>query len=254
MVTDVNVLNQLQGAWSSISGWHRSASSRCRRLSTSCSAPTLTGSPRLWSCVPCKQPVPQPDGSVIEVSYFEEFTWSDWTEIKPSEEDLKNNHVIRVRKGREGEAMIFKLPAVIKLTKYDKQREARSQLQPAHDLQAGRQHVPVLREEVPHFGPVAWTTSSRSVRAVRRPGTISCAAASRATARRQVVVRKRLGVSRCRSRQKKWRGPSPMRLLKKPTKPKGGLLKGEKVVVLKDWDAFVSASYWNVELENQNDD
>jgi 5-methylcytosine-specific restriction endonuclease McrA len=211
------------------------------------------GQPKAVVMRAVRQPVPQPDGSSIEISYFEEFTWSDWTEIKPTEEDLKNNHVIRVRKGRLGEQMIFKLPAVIKLTRYDKQREQRVNFnrrtiykRDDNTCQYCGTKYPTSELSLDHVIPKCQggKTTWDNIVCCCVPCNSQKAGRCPEEARRDLMPR---------NQQKNWRGPSPMKLLKKPSKPKGGLLKGEKVMVLKDWDAFVSASYWNVELENQND-
>ncbi len=48
----------------------------------------------------------------------------------------------------------------------------------------------------------------------------------------------------------KWKGPSPMRLLSQPYKPKFTLFKSDYRV--KSWESFLGVMYWSVELDNDN--
>lgn len=54
---------------------------------------------------------------------------------------------------------------------------------------------------------------------------------------------------RDKARARKWRGPSPMRLTKEPTKPDYSIIKG-RVRVLESWKHWLSEMYWEVTLEN----
>ena len=58
-----------------------------------------------------------------------------------------------------------------------------------------------------------------------------------------------------KKKAKLWKGPSPMRLITEPYKPKRSLFKGEPPKVIPPlWDAFVSEMYWSVTLQNDEDE
>ena len=54
---------------------------------------------------------------------------------------------------------------------------------------------------------------------------------------------------RDKQRARKWRGPSPMRLIKEPAKPDYSIIKG-RVRVLDSWKHWLDEMYWEAPLEN----
>lgn len=57
-----------------------------------------------------------------------------------------------------------------------------------------------------------------------------------------------------KERASKWRGPSPMRLLKQPAKPEYSVIK-ERIKILETWKHWIDKLYWEIPLDNDmNDD
>jgi 5-methylcytosine-specific restriction endonuclease McrA len=54
---------------------------------------------------------------------------------------------------------------------------------------------------------------------------------------------------KCSKKAALWKGPSPMRLLSVPKKPKFTLFKGDYRV--KSWEHFIGVAYWETELDNE---
>jgi hypothetical protein len=50
--------------------------------------------------------------------------------------------------------------------------------------------------------------------------------------------------------RKDWKGPSPMKLLSQPKKPKLPFFKADRAVAHPSWEQFISDVYWSVELQN----
>lgn len=187
----------------------------------------------------------QPKARIIDPTLdFQAFTWSDWSNLKPM----------------PGEGTIgginkkYRLFDVIQLTEYDKQ--------PVHRLQFSRRTIwkrdshrcqycgcrisdkPGFEGTLDHIlpksrgGDTSWTNC-----------VLACIVCNGQKANRlpeEAVKGKN---------HNNWRGPSPMKLLSVPKKPKMTMFKNDRYKMRPNWTSFldvVSAAYWSVELENDN--
>lgn len=181
------------------------------------------------------------DGRVVETTQFECYDWADWAALRPREGD----DVIRVRRGDT-----ILLPSTIILTRYDRFPGYRAEFSRRTLYKRDQNRCQYCGDQpgtgeltIDHVVPrcqgggTSWEncvlacTQCNSQKAGRRPE----------QAQKEILPK---------ARQKLWRGPSPMRLLRLPARPRPGLLRDAPAVVCKDWVAFVSEAYWSVELQN----
>lgn len=179
---------------------------------------------------------PPPKGS------YEVWDWGDWSRVRPDEgED-----------GLVSATNIYRIPEVMLLSRYDgapihkvnfcrrsiwKRDEFHCQycgIRPPHD-ECTLDHI------VPRSlgGETNWTNcvlacyQCNSQKADRRPGE---------------AFR-----PKDKEKARKWRGPSPMRLLKSPVKPEYSVIK-DRVKILDAWKHWIDRLYWDIPLENDMQD
>jgi 5-methylcytosine-specific restriction endonuclease McrA len=166
---------------------------------------------------------------------FQTYSWADWAKIAPKD-DEESIHSARMK---------FRIPEVILLSEYDKT--------PNHRLNFSRRHVyrrdnnqcqycgekPGTEElTIDHVLPRAQggtTTWENCVLAC-----IGCNShkANRTPEQAKMVLQG-------------WKPPHKRRA---PYKPKYGLFKGDRVIVPTSWKHFLSEAYWNVTLDNDEED
>jgi len=175
---------------------------------------------------------PPPKGS------YEVWNWSDWSRLIP-------------KGGEEGIVStrgVYRIPEVMLLTRFDgmpiqkvnfcrraiwKRDDHTCQycgIRPPHD-ECTLEHI------VPRSlgGGTSWSNcvlacyQCNSQKADRRP---------------EDAVR-----PRNKAKAKRWRGPSPMRLLKEPAKPEYSIMR-ERVKILDTWKHWIDRLYWDIPLEN----
>lgn len=168
---------------------------------------------------------------------YEVWDWGDWSSIRPEEGE----------QGLVSASVIYKIPEVILLSRYEFMPEQKVNFcrrslwrrdnytcqycgRRPKDDECTIDHV--LPKSL--GGDTNWTNCvlacyrCNSQKADRRP---------------EDAVR-----PRDRERSRKWIGPSPMRLLKKPTKPEYSVIK-DKVQVLDTWRHWLDKMYWEVPLD-----
>jgi hypothetical protein len=179
------------------------------------------------------------------IGQFESWTWEDWATMRPDE----GEDAILATCNRK-----FKIPDVILLTRYEGV--------PQHRLNFSRRHIykrdnytcqycgcrPGSEElTIDHILPrsqgglTTWTNV-----------VLACVACNSQKADRtpeQAFQGKRPNYHSTKH-PNGWRGPSPMRLLSVPQKPKFALFKGEQMNIPKTWRHWIDKMYWNVPLVN----
>ena len=181
----------------------------------------------------------QPKARIIDPALeFQTFTWDDWSQIKPKEGE----------QFIQGIGATFRIPEVIMLTDYDKLPIQRVHFSRRTIYRRDNYNCQYCGEKVGNEGTIdhvmpkslgGGTTWENCV--------LSCIDCNSQKA-------DRIPEKAFRGNRPKWKGPSPMKLLSVPKKPKFTLLKGDRGFMPKSWNSFLSDAYWNVELENDNKD
>lgn len=169
----------------------------------------------------------QPKAFVVDTESFATMTWNDWGKLKPENEDepfIRSAHDV------------FKIPEVVVLTRYDKL--------PTHRVTFSRKTLykrdaykcqycgktPSTEElTIDHILP-----RSRGGKTTWQNCVICCLPCN---ARKADRLPEECG----------------MKLRKEPKKPKYQLFKG-KMIPCDSWKKFISAAYWNVEMQHDNAD
>lgn len=169
---------------------------------------------------------------------YEIWEWKDWSMIRPEEGE----------KGLVSSSLIYKIPEVIILSKYGSFPERRVKFcrksiwkrdnftcqycgkKPKED-ECTIDHV------VPKSlgGETSWTNC-----------VLACYRCNSQKANRTPENAKK---PKDKDKSKKWIGPSPMKLIKKPIKPSCSIIK-EKIKVLDSWKHWLDKLYWEVPLDN----
>lgn len=168
----------------------------------------------------------EPKAIIIDCANgFQTVTWEDWSKIKPSEDEEKLRSVNAV----------FRIPSVIQLTRYDKV--------PAKKIHYCRKII---------YKRDFYTCQYCG----KQPGTEELSID-------HVVPRSQGGLTtwdncvlacvKCNTKKAN-RTPQQanMKLLRQPKRPKFNSLKCD--IKVSDWETFLGASYWLVELENDEED
>lgn len=173
---------------------------------------------------------------------YEIWDWSDWSKIKPQagEESLISA------------SDVFKVPEVLLLSKYDSMPKQRVNFcrraiwkrdgficqycgkKPAQDECTLDHILPrSLGGETSWYNCVLACYQCNSQKADRSP---------------ENAYR-----PKDKEKARLWRGPSPMKLLKEPTKPEYSVIK-DRIKILDSWKHWVDKLYWEIPLENDMED
>jgi 5-methylcytosine-specific restriction endonuclease McrA len=173
----------------------------------------------------------QPKAKVIDPTQnYMEWTWEDWSAMKPRDgEDTVNN---------------FRLPEIIKLTRYDKLPHQRVHFnrrtiykRDNHTCQYCGCQPGDSELTIDHVLPKAQgglTTWENCVLAC-----VQCNSQKADRIPEQAF-----------KNRKNWKGPSPMVLRTKPRKPRFTFFKGDRFTAPESWTQWISDAYWETELEN----
>lgn len=169
-----------------------------------------------------------PKARIIEPESYQTFTWEDWSKLRPlaTEESLK------------GANLHFRIPEIIILSRYDrlprpKLNFSRSQLYKRDKMTCQYCGAKPGSEllSIDHILP-----SSKGGLTTWENCALCCVDCNRKKADRTPEQ-------------------AGMKLLSKPCRPDRSVFKFESgVKPIKSWRAFISESFWNVELENDNVD
>lgn len=174
---------------------------------------------------------------------YEVWDWSDWSELKPKEGE---EGIISVSK-------IYRMPEVLLLSRYSSMPTQKVNFcrraiwkrdnftcqycgrRPPQDECTLDHIVPrSLNGETSWFNCVLACYQCNSQKADRRP--------------------EEAFKPKDKERANKWRGPSPMRLLKTPAKPEYSVIK-DRIKILDTWKHWIDKLYWEIPLDNDmNDD
>lgn len=175
---------------------------------------------------------PPPKGS------YEVWEWSDWSNIRPA---LGEDTLVSATR-------VYKIPEVMLLTRYDgmptqKVNFCRRAIWKRDGYTCQYCGIKPPQDEctldhiVPRSlgGETSWTNCvlacyhCNSQKADRRP--------EEATRPRD------------KEKARKWRGPTPMRLMKTPIKPEYSVIK-DRIKILDTWKHWIDRLYWDITLDN----
>jgi len=194
------------------------------------------------------QYIGEPKARIIDPALdFQTFTWEDWSKLRPKNDE----DVIK------GIGADFRVPEIIMLTQYDKLPQQRVHFsrktiyrRDSFTCQYCKDKLSSELLTIDHILPRAkggQTTWENCV--------LACVPCNKQKADRMLSDayrgKKQADYHPIKSPMG-WKGPSPMKLLSVPKKPKFSILRGDKAVIPKSWEHFVSLVYWQIELENDN--
>lgn len=169
-----------------------------------------------------------PKARIIEPTSYQAFTWEDWSRLKPAEGDDKILGASNV---------YFKIPEIILLSRFEKLPKpkanfSRRMLYKRDKMQCQFCGCKPGSEEltIDHVTPRAQGGKSTWENCV-----LACVACNRKKA-------------------DKTPDQAGMKLLNVPKKPANQMFRFDTHVRVKSWEAFLGVAYWNVELENENED
>jgi 5-methylcytosine-specific restriction endonuclease McrA len=214
----------------------------------------------------------EPKARIIDPAMdFQTFSWEDWTRIAPKD----GEDVIR------GVGDDFRIPEVILLTQYDRMPTQRLQFSRREIHKRDKYTCQYCGDKVGSEGTIDHVLpSSMGGQTTWENCVLACFQCNSQKANRTceipnkphddellpiwtrlerslhgVVLATRPDKKKNPEAFKAWKGPSPMKLLTIPRKPKFAMVKGLRAGDRpKSWSHFVSEAYWNVELENDNED
>jgi 5-methylcytosine-specific restriction endonuclease McrA len=173
---------------------------------------------------------PPPSGS------YEVWSWSDWSDLRPKEGE----------RGLVSASRVYKIPEVLLLTKYDsvprhKVNFCRRAIWKRDDFTCQYCGRRPKNDEctLDHILPKSLGGETSWYNCV-----LACYECNR-----QKSNRLPKDAIRHKDKSKKWMGPSPMRLLKEPSKPEYSVIK-DRTRVLDTWKHWIDRLYWDIPLEN----
>lgn len=180
---------------------------------------------------------------------FATFTWEDWADIRPSKDD----EIIR------GVKRDYKVPSIIMVTNYSKL--------PSYSTNFSRSNIYRRDNCVCQYCGEKLSTENCTIDHVTPKSqggktdwlncVIACVKCNSQKANRlpedAVRGRKQQDYDPIRCPEG-WKGSSPMKLRKKPEKPKAPLWRGDRKAIPNDWKSFISEAYWSVTLDNDIED
>lgn len=165
---------------------------------------------------------------------YEIWDWKEWSELRP---ETGENGIVSCSK-------IYKVPEVLLLSKYNsipKQKVnfcrraiwKRDNYTCQYCGEKPKEDECTLDHIIPKSlgGPTSWTNC-----------VLACYRCNS-----QKANKKPEDAFRTKN-HKNWQGPSPMKLLKIPKKPKYSVVK-DKIKILDTWKHWVDMAYWNITLE-----
>ena len=186
---------------------------------------------------------------------FETYSWSDWAALKPFEGE---DAIITPHR-------LFRVPDVILLTHYDKEPHRKVHFcrkavwqRDEHKCQYCGEKVSNDEFTLDHIIPRSLDGDTSWINCV-----LACYRCNSQKADRVPMGYEKYGpLAVRRKNQKKWSpqntdgwvGPSPMKLLKEPVRPKFSLFKGNTIHIPDTWKHWIDKMYWEVPLENDMDE
>lgn len=190
----------------------------------------------------------EPKARIIDPSMdFQTYTWADWTAIRP-----KDGEDVIIGCGAE-----FRIPEVIMLTEFDKMPQQRVHFSRKTIYRRDGCRCQYCGDKltsdeltIDHVVP-----SSKGGLSTWENCCLCCTPCNRQKADRLLedcYRGKKQGDYDEIKNPNGWKGPSPMKLLSVPKKPKFSIIRGDRATAPKSWSSFISTAYWEVELENDN--
>jgi len=186
----------------------------------------------LFSCYAASKdhPTGEPKALVVDPDNYATFNWSDWSAMKPdNEEDV-------IRSAKKG----FKVPEVIVLSRYDKL--------PNHKVTFSRRTIYKRDNYTCQYCGATPGSEELTIDHVT----------PRSKGGQTTWTNCVLACLKCNARKanldlKDAKRKFGMKLVREPFKPKYQLFK-DGGIPCNSWKKFISAVYWNVEMQNENAD
>lgn len=210
-------------------------------LNSNWSAVGLIGLPRAISLLFSIYDDGEPKARIINPppkGNYEIYDWSDWSKIKP----------LNGEDGLVSASDVFKIPEVLLLSKYDNLPRQRVNFcrrtiwkRDQYICQYCGKRPPQDECTLDHIVPRSLGGETNWLNCV-----LACYQCNSQKADRRPEDAFK---PKDKEKAKKWRGPSPMKLLKIPTKPEYSVIK-DRIKILDSWKHWVDKMYWDVTLEN----
>lgn len=216
-------------------------SKKCLVLNKNWCAVGVVGLPRAMSLLFSEYDDGEPKARIITPppkGSYEVWNWGDWARLRPDQGE----------EGLVSASSIYKVPEVVLLTRYESVPNRRVNFcrralwkRDFFTCQYCGVRPPDDECTIDHVlpkcmgGDTSWTNcvlacyQCNSQKADRRP---------------EDAFR-----PKDREKARRWRGPSPMKLLNTPQKPNYSVIK-DRTKVLETWRHWISEMYWNIPLEN----
>ena len=181
----------------------------------------------------------QPKAKIVDpYNEFQQFTWEDWSKLSPKD----GEDCIR------GCSQAFKIPEVVLLTSYDAMPVKQLRFSRRTIYRRDNSSCQYCGKKVGNEGTIDHVLPrSLGGQTTWENCVLCCLQCNTQKADRLPQDAYKNGKNSAN-----WIGPSPMKLLSIPKKPKFTLIKGRFHKIPKSWSHFLDEVYWNVELENDN--
>ena len=167
-----------------------------------------------------------PKAKIIEPETFRTFTWSDWSKLKPKDNEDKI----------AASNFIFRVPEIILLSRYEKTPKLKIHFSRRTLFKRDNNQCqycgckPGVEElTIEHVVPRSQGGATTWENCV-----IACVPCNRKKADRTPEQAK-------------------MKLLKQPKKPTVNMLRFDSYKPIKSWESFLTQAYWSVQLDNDNE-